>query len=275
MTDPSGEDLKARLDAARCAIVEHPGYKEHQALEALHLSLAGVFVPNWRILLAFLDAAATNEELAIELIQNARKPVVRERFQAETTRHLHNYLASVHSLVEHVRRMLRGRSGSIIEEFERRKAELLQDPEVKFIVELRNFTHHRILPFLGHTLSLTKVNTPDQQMESEIELSVGQLLEWDGWPALAREFLASQGDAIKLRPAVRRHGQLVFELNAWLLNELGHANDSALEEVNELVVRANMIFTGDRDRAERLARRTESTEPLDGVTASPPESTDG
>jgi hypothetical protein len=49
-----------------------------------------------------LDEASTNEELAVELIQNARPPIVRERFHAVATQRLHNYLASAQSLVEHL-----------------------------------------------------------------------------------------------------------------------------------------------------------------------------
>lgn len=37
--------------------------------------------------------------------------------------------------------------GGVSRSIERRKAELLQDPEVKLSVESRNFTHHRVLPF--------------------------------------------------------------------------------------------------------------------------------
>lgn len=256
------EPFRERLRRAERRIFDHPGYKEYRELEALERSVSGVLIPNLKELLSLLDAAATNEELAIELIQNVREPVVRERFHAATTQRLHNYLASAQSLIDHVRRLMRGRVGPIVEEFERRKAEVLENPEVPFVVDLRNFTLHRTLPFFAHRLSMTKVNTPEQAMESEVELAVGQLLEWDNWSKPSRKYLESQGETVVLRTVIKKHGELVISLNGWLHNELSGANDSALEEVNRLVVEANAIFTGgDLDEAEQLAKRFMSPGP--------------
>lgn len=123
-------DLYGELKAAERRIFEHPGYKERMELQALELSITAVFVPNLRELRALLEAASTNEELAFELIQNVREPTVREQFHAQTTQRLPNYLASAQSLVDHVRRLMRDRAGPIAKEFERRKAALLQNPEV-------------------------------------------------------------------------------------------------------------------------------------------------
>ena len=120
------------------------------------------------------------------------------------------------SLVEHVRRLMRGRAGPIVDEFEERKADVLSNPEVPFVVNLRNYTLHRMLPFLGHRLSMTDVNTPEARMESEVQLNVASLLEWDGWPAPVRADLESGTEALPLRPVVKKHGELVLELNSWL-----------------------------------------------------------
>lgn len=102
-------DLTEQLELAAARIYEHPGHKEYLELQALERSILGVFMPNLRELVQLLDAAATNEELAFELIQNVREPVVRDRFYAEATQRLHNYLASASSLVDHVRHLLRDR----------------------------------------------------------------------------------------------------------------------------------------------------------------------
>jgi hypothetical protein len=107
------------------------------------------------------------------------------------------------------------------------------------------------------------MNTPDQRFESEVELSVLNLLEWDRWSVSSRRFLTDQGEAIVLRPIVRTHGQLVLQLNSWLYDELGRANAQALVEVNRLVVERNAVLAGsDIAAAERFTeqwtqRRTE------------------
>jgi hypothetical protein len=247
-----------QLREAERRIFEHPGYKQYSALRAFELNITGVFAPNWRQLLRLLDAAATNEVLAMELVQNVREPVIRDRFHAEATRCLHNYLASTTSLVDHARRLMRDRRDAIAEEFGSKKATLLLHLEVPFMVDLRNFTLHRTLPFFAHSLAFTNVNTPQQAMKSEVELRVAQLLEWDGWSPAALNYLSRQGEAIILRPVVRMHGQLVSDLNTWLHNALSKAIEGTLHEVNKLVIARNAVLTGgDFDAADRMARGLE------------------
>jgi hypothetical protein len=228
---------KEKLKEAGRRIGEHPGYKEILELDALNRSLSGIFVPNFKELLSLLEEASTNPLLAGELIQNVRKPTVRDRFQLDLTRSLHNYLASSHSLVDHVRRLMRHREGPIAEEFLRRKQELLQNPEVPFMADLRNFIVHRTIPFFAH-----RFGSKSGQMDSEVELETVELLEWDGWSAPAKAYLKAQGHAVAIRPVIKKHGQLILELNAWLHKELCMANAEALKEVNKLIAIRNAVL---------------------------------
>lgn len=98
--------------------------------DELQRSIQWVFLPNLAELLGLLQRAATDEELAIELMQNMYEPVIRERFQAAVTRGLHNYLASAMSLVDHVRAIMRGRTGRVADEFTERRWELQTNPEI-------------------------------------------------------------------------------------------------------------------------------------------------
>jgi hypothetical protein len=242
------EQYQKKLREAERRIAEHPGYREHLKIEALNRSLNSVFIPNWKELLALLDAAATNEMLATELVQNVRKPTIRDRFDAALTQRLHNYLAGAQSLVDHVRRLMRNRSGSIAEEFTRRKQELLQNPEVPFMEDFRNFVLHRELPYISHSISMGRIGTALRMTKSEVELGVWQLLKWEKWKPLAREFLKAQGNVLILRPVIKKHGQLMIGLNGWLHNELAKANKQALIEVNKLVDARNSIQRGDPEK---------------------------
>lgn len=203
---PEETDLQNQLRVAEGRIRSHPGQIEHAELTALGQSLNVVFVPNWLELRQLLDQASTNIGLAMELVQNVHRPDVRERFQALTTQRLHNYGAATMTLVDHARRLMRGRSGLIVEEYQQRKAALLQNPEVPFIQDLRNYMLHRRLPNLLHRVSMNNVNTADQTMESEVQLSTAQLLAWDDWKPVSRAFLESQGDELSLRPVIFNHG---------------------------------------------------------------------
>jgi hypothetical protein len=251
----SGQSVSERLREAGRRIAEHPGYREYLELDALGRSISAVFVPNRDEVLSLLEAASSDWRLAFELVQNVREPTVREYFHARLTRHLHNYLAAAMSLRDHVRRVMRGRTGPIADEFERRKQEALdKNPELSFGFGLRNYTSHRKLPVFPHTLSWTNVNQPNQKIESEVELRVAELLEGETWSAADRTYLKGQGDAVSLRPVIKRHAELVLALNAWLLNELANANARALEEVNELIVARNAILTaGNLEAARRMS----------------------
>jgi hypothetical protein len=201
-----------------------------------------------------LEQAAVDIDLAIELVQNVREPKKRREFQAAAAQRLHNYLASTMTLVDHSRRLMRYRSGPIADEFNKRKSAVLSNLEVPFLQDLRNYTLHRTLPALSHHLSMNNVNTAAAEMTSEVELSVDTLQRWDGWTASSRSFLKTSVDAVQLRPVVRRHGELVYELNAWLLNALAEANEPALADANELVVERNAVLSGgDRETAREMS----------------------
>jgi hypothetical protein len=146
------------------------------------------------------------------------------------------------TLVDHSRRIMRSRKDAVASEFAERKAELVRNPEIRFIQELRNFTLHRAIPFLGHSFTFTTGTDP--AFTSEVELGVAQLRGWDGWSESSLAFLENQGEAVVLRPTIRRHGQLVLGLNSWLLDALMAANQLAREEVNDLVAKRNAILAG-------------------------------
>lgn len=241
----------AALEAAQQKIVEHPGYLEKQLCDGIARTVYAVLTPNRDELLGLLDRAATDANLAVELVQNVRRPVVRTRFEGAVMRGLHNYVASAMTLVEHTRRVMRDRSGPIVEEFERRKQDVVANPEIPFIQGLRNYVLHHSLPFVGHQVHFQP--KPNVLATSEIQLSVQELAQWEGWSASMRAFIESHGEALTLRTVIRRHSELVIELNLWLYGQLADANAAALAEVNELVVERNAILGGlDEQEARRV-----------------------
>jgi hypothetical protein len=245
------------LRIAERRIAEHPGYKEHVKLEGLRRTITDVFSPNLVDLLSLLDRVATDQQLAFEMVQNVREPIVRAQYQAAVNRCLHNYLASVKSLIDHSTRIMRGRTGLVADEFERRKATVVTRPDFCFVRDLRNFVLHRSLPALAHRVTWTNVNTADARLDSEVELSVKLLSEWDGWSAPAKQFLAQQEEVVRLRPTVRDTGGLIYELNAWLHDELIQRNADALAEVDHLIVVRNAALAGtDIETARRLTDRS-------------------
>jgi len=219
---------------------EHPGHIEYLRIQAFVTTLTEVFGPNWQELIFILNEAATNPDVAIEIVQNIQSASVGHGATAQINRCLHNYVAATMTLVDHSRPLMKGRSGSIVSEYDQRKAELLQNPEIPFIQCLRNVSLHRSLPLLGHTLRMTQTGIES----SEVELSVADLLDNEYWNAAMRKYIKSHGDRIPLRPVIQRHHDLVYSLNSWLINEMSLANRPALNEANELLVAVNAALMG-------------------------------
>jgi hypothetical protein len=235
--------LDARL-AVEQRIREHPAAREYATWEGLERTFRAVYLANWDELRVLLLAPTTDVELAIELFQNAYRPDVRERFTYQVAQRLHNYLAGTMTLVDHSRRIMRDRTGPTATEFAKRKDELIAHPEIEFFQQLRNYLLHRALPIIGHTVTFNEINTAQQEIRGELELSVAELSGWDEWSARSRAFLAAQGEAVILRELVQRHGELVAGLNAWLLNALAADNADAMAELNRLVAERNGVMLG-------------------------------
>jgi hypothetical protein len=242
--------MQACLDDVQRRLNEHPGYREHVACEELARTVNAILVRNLDELLALLAQPTWDQTLAVELFQNMYRPDAREAYEAAVTQRLHNYVAGAATLVDHARRLMKGRTGTIAEKFERRKAEVIANPEVPFIKDLRNFVLHQAHPFLGHTV---RILDPKGPATGEIELSATNLLGWSGWKAPARAFIKSQPESFALRPIALRHGQLMVRLHNQLHNELAKANTADLEDANRLVVERNAILGGmDPEAAKRL-----------------------
>src|SRR5687768_14922772 len=235
----SDERYELRLQDAKRRLVEHPGYADFYTRRALYGTIAHVFRPNFYELMRLLDAPSKNEQLAAELVQNVRRPDVREVYEAALMRALHNHVASSRTLVDHVRRVMKGQTGYVADEFDARRAKLLEHGEVHFIHGLRNFMLHRTLPFVSHELSISDVNQPTQAFKAKVSLSAAQLLEDDSWSAPARTYVRDQPDDVDLRHAVLLHGDLVYRLNSWLYDALEDEAGAVVEELNRLVDEVN------------------------------------
>lgn len=236
--------------AVRDRLESHPGYIEHLKIQAFITTLKSVFEPNYTMLIHVLDQTATDVDTAWEMVQNVRSPHIRNSIIGVVNCSLHNYVASSMTLVEHSRKLMNGRSGSIAAEFATKRLNIRKNPEVKFVQDLRNMAVHRSLPPLCHTVSFTQA-VPG--MQSEVEVTVKDLLSYKKWSSESVEFIRKHGERVQLRPIIRRHYSLVYTLNAWLIGKLQEANSDLLAEANEIVVEMNAAIAGiDLEAARRM-----------------------
>lgn len=56
---------------------------------------------------------------------------------------------------------MRGRKDALAQEFDARRQLVLANPEIPFVQDLRNFTLHLALPFVGHTVTLPGPADPE------------------------------------------------------------------------------------------------------------------
>lgn len=256
MTETSAEpdEHQRALRESEATLATHPAVREFHDVLALRRIL-DVWHLNWGELTRLLEAVATTEQLGMELVQNLRAPLVRDATHQVTTQRLHNYVAGTMSVVDHVRRLMKGRSGTTADEYERRRVEVTADNIIPFVQDLRNFILHRTVPGFAARVSL---GDGEQQpaMRTELGLDRSQLLEWGGWKARSRAFLSGQADLLELRPIIARHGQLIGGLNGWLLTRLAKDNEPGLQEANILVAERNRLLMGtdDADAAKRLTQ---------------------
>lgn len=120
-------DRRERLRDVEGRPLGHPAHLAYQSCFALERSIA-VYSANFGELMTLLERAATDERLAVELVQNVHAPFVRERFHVLVSQRLLNYLAATSTLADHTLRIMKGRTGVLADEYRRRKAQLVAHP---------------------------------------------------------------------------------------------------------------------------------------------------
>lgn len=234
-----------------------PGWRVVAESEALGRSFR-VFTGNARELLRTLAVFGNPE--AIALLWDVDRRVEFEAVLGEVDRQLHNYLASVKSLVDHTRSIVDGMypvGSAFRATYEAEKDRLSSTARARFVQDLRNYTLHRRLPNPIGRLSMER----DQPARSRVLLSTAELLEWDGWSAGARGFLQTAGDEIDLADVIGGYTQEVGAFYQWFggEQEREHATELADLQAMRQELRAAFARAGLSDYVasidERLAKQ--------------------
>lgn len=213
MTNEESDALRRRRQEAFEAVQSHIG------LAALHRwqewgIVVRAFSVNERELLSLIHAPSRDGELAIELIQNVRPTDTADTYFAEMYRLLHNYLASVKTLVDHSRN-LKGEydNSPFSHEYERRVKALGNEPVVGFVQSLRNVILHQRLPVVSIQVS---VDTPNSKPEFSLNFVTESLLKIDRFSKTTREYVRSHGsEQWPVKTPVQQYSKLINELCDW------------------------------------------------------------
>ncbi len=220
----------------RTAFAESQGASVGRRLFVLQRSMA-VFEGNAGDLLAILDPLARDDEhtLVSQLLSQRGEL---HRFLLSLDRPLHNFLASIRSLVEHTRRatqyLLPAGSAERVEYDKSVTALFEKSPEVQFLEGLRNFVLHYELPPTGANFVMAPANQRSQSVHLDAAALLGSGHEWK---PLARTYLKAGADTIDIRELVRRYAAAVHSFHEWLRQAVESANRAVLDAIRPDLLR--------------------------------------
>lgn len=225
-----GVNLRELLDA----IDRHPGKQARAAWDGLR-RVHVVLLRNQTELVSVISALEENRNgLGIEVIQNVRPSPVREAFYDELIQRLHNYVASVATLVDHTRNLMKRYEGTPSgDEYQRRIAAVTAAPITPLIQKLRNYFLHYRIPPLGVQMTF------DQGARTEkfaCFFSRTTALEWPDWPVLARRYLEQhKDDHISLASLIAEYAAGIDALYSWLYAQFEVLHWADIRDVNALI----------------------------------------
>jgi hypothetical protein len=164
-------------------------------------------------------------------------------FLREVLRFFHNYLASVATLRDHTRNILKEfeEDGFIISDYGDKVAQLFATPESQFIQQSRNYMLHNTCIFTGSRLHWDQSG----EFSLSITFSLKELKEWDNWNAKSRQFLEAQTEDPRLLPLIESYTKGVDEFYFWFVRRLEEMHKDELMRSNELKARMKALLEKD------------------------------
>jgi len=151
-----------------------------------------------------------------------------------TMRLLHNFLASVVTLIDHTR-VLTGElydGQPFKQEYQQEVQALFSDSALAgFVQDLRNWVLHKGLLPLEMQMSDTGKNG---EIVYSLVLNASDLKSWNRWNARAREYVASITSDLRLSDVVDSYSGLVQGFYSWLEKRMLEIHTVAFQEVAEL-----------------------------------------
>jgi len=162
---------------------------------------------------------------------NVDHPERMNNFWLLASRHLHNYLASVQTLIDHMRRFI-GKETHVEfkKQYELRLKDLTKSPLSSLIPDLRSYFLHNDIPPIGCVLSAKKGG----DTETYISLDCAELLKWDRWKPSSRDYLTKAGSSLKILDVLRQYQSMTSDFFTWFHTELLRTYKAELDELSEL-----------------------------------------
>lgn len=182
----------------------------------------------------------TNELLAIEMVQNFRKSVVRDEQLALLDKNIYNYLASFVSLVDVARTLVGKYNSSGLNIKYQVFREFFNRPENVFLNKLRNYVLHHKLPIAGQQYNF-KIG---ESFEFKVYADCQEMLTSSAWTSETRKFLENSPPTLDLGRLLLSHMHQAIAQWSWLANMRQSMHAFEIFEYNQLVTEANWAQSG-------------------------------
>ena len=163
-------------------------------------------------------ARGNDPETALPL-WDVSDPAALEEHLDETERHLFNYLAAVHSRVEHVRTFVRSHwepDSEFLALYEDRVREEFASSSLhKWLIDLRNYLLHERLPVSSANLTMSEA----EGMSTTVFLHADDLLASKGWSPEARLYIEEHAPEIDLGRATSQYTGRAERFDRWIAEE--------------------------------------------------------
>ncbi|MGB9932597.1 hypothetical protein [Haloarcula amylolytica] len=161
-----------------------------------------------------------------------------QKFFREYMRLLHNYAASVHTLISH--------SYTFLDRYEDEKPNLKPEyfeeigsrdleTKVNLIKQIRHYTQKNWTPPLSANISPTM--NEDEKDELYLFLKRDEMLEWNGWDSDVREFLKSLDEDILITELAEEYQEEMNDFYDWFrMFTLSEFYDEIMEYVTAQII---------------------------------------
>ena len=163
----------------------------------------------------------------------------------ESMRLFHNFLASAKSLVDHTRVFVEDAyAGTQVQaSYKQRVANTFStDPLSKFVQDLRNYMVHKGLPGCQMSIDANNIGRDGKGVvETTVSLKKADLMTWDRWHPLSRDYLENAPGQIKLSALAASYGDKVLSFYNWFDSALNEFHAQDLNELKDLQERYALI----------------------------------
>lgn len=201
-----------RYNTLREDILAHPGKKYLDALMTYSVSkniLAGNGVQLRKLLELLEDPKRAAALWSLDKREHLRN------LHSEVVRHFHNFLASVHTLVDHTRVIMKNQSISETHRSEYQKAvseQFASDPLARFMQDLRNYMLHKTIPVTSFELAWQK---DTDRTDSAVYVNLDKMADWQGWSPAGRVFIEANLPKVRMMTLIDNYEDKVRKFYEW------------------------------------------------------------